>query len=227
MRQRWWIAIVAVVGIGLAVLLFPRPDTGQDIPDADPTNTDPLNFDGQPSGKPGRVARAPGEAGEAGEPGTAMPPKPGTEPRSATRSRPEVVYASKLVTPFSAIRYTLMKTKDNPDAVALADEIKTLSNAELRQIRLDPDAVTWDQLQSKTDPMIAKVAASSFATDPTIAKALERYKQFVAEYHEVKANGGTLPAAAEGEGTTPNPASDAKTQAVPTPAVPATSEKTP
>ena len=33
MNQRWWIAIVGVVGIGLAFLLFPKPNTGEDIPD--------------------------------------------------------------------------------------------------------------------------------------------------------------------------------------------------
>lgn len=206
MRQRWWIAVVAVVGIGLAILLFPRPDTGEDIPAANPDNASPLDFgnDAPPRRDrgDGLTARAPGAEGAT----TARPeldprlrggPKPGTEALMEKRNRPEVVYASKLVTPFSAIRYTLMRLKDDPAALALAEEVGAVSNSELRTIRLDPDTVTWDELEAKMQPAIDKVTASSYASDPTIAKALERYKQFVAEYHDAKAN-APKPGEAEG-----------------------------
>src|SRR5688572_10794015 len=116
MKQRWWIAIVAVLGIGLAVLLFPRPDTGQDLPpagEANPANTDPLAFrgddgprNGAPAAKTGK--RQPGTPG-----GMRTGPKPGTSALQERRNRTEVVYASKLVTPFSAVRYTLLRKTDD------------------------------------------------------------------------------------------------------------------
>jgi hypothetical protein len=174
MNQRWWIAIVGIVGIGLAFLLFPRPDTGEDIPDPDPQNQPFKNAKREP-GKP----RAPIDPNR-----ISTGPKPGMEELVAKRNRIEVVYATKLVTPFSAMRYTLSR-EGSPEAKALAEEIAA-TMGELRTIRLDPDAMTWTEMQTKTDAMIAKVVASPFASDPSITKSLERYKQFIAEYEQAK-----------------------------------------
>ena len=33
--QRWMIGLVALVGVALAVLMFPSRDTGEDVPPAD------------------------------------------------------------------------------------------------------------------------------------------------------------------------------------------------
>ena len=145
MNQKWWIAIVAVVGIGLAVLLFPRPNTGEPIPSSDPANVDPLNFkNGKNLAANGAVN--PNTVGKPRPPvdpdSIRTGPKPGTETRAAMRNRPEAVYASKIITPFSAIRYTLLKENTEP-AKALADEVAAVMNDELRKIRLDPDAIPW------------------------------------------------------------------------------------
>jgi hypothetical protein len=174
MNQRWWIAIVGIVGIGLALLLFPRPDTGEDIPDPDPQNQPFKNGKRDPN-----KARPPIDPSR-----VSTGPKPGMEELVAKRNRPEVVYATKLVTPFSAMRYTLSR-EGSPEAKAMAEEVAA-TLGELRTIRLDPDAMTWAEMQTKTDAMIAKVAASPFATDPSITKSLERYKQFIAEYEQAK-----------------------------------------
>jgi hypothetical protein len=196
MNQRWWIAIVAIVGIGLAFLLFPRPDTGGDIPDPDPQNQpfkgakrDPNQP--RPPIPPDRVSTG---------------PKPGMEELVAKRNRVEVVYATKLVTPFSAMRYTLSR-EGSPEAKALADEVAA-TMGELRTIRLDPDSMTWEEMQAKTDAMIAKVAASPYSKDPSITKSLERYKQFITEYEQAK-SGQPVPAPAgedeEVPGAPPSP----------------------
>jgi hypothetical protein len=180
MRQRWWIAIVAVVGIGLAILLFPRPDTGEAIEGTDPASQ------AVAEGKAPRP-RAPADPNRE-RPGV----RPGMEEVAAKRNRPEAIYASKLVTPFSSIRYTLVKEGSEP-AKALAEEISG-TMAELRTVRLDPDAQAWDDLQAKTDAMIAKVKASPFATNEQITRSLKRYDDFVAEYHKaIEAGGATVP----------------------------------
>jgi hypothetical protein len=83
-----------------------------------------------------------------------------------------------------------MRMKEDAAAQALAEELGVVLNGDIREMRINPDATTWEALQVKTDAAMEKVAASSFATDPTVAKGLERYKEFVAEYHEAKASGG-------------------------------------
>jgi hypothetical protein len=197
MKQGWWIAIVAVVGVVLAFLLFPRPDTGAALPGASPDVA-----------KPGRPTPAGDQA--AGEtPRGAVDPsrvrtgiKPGQEGLVAKRNRPEVIYASKLVTPFSAIRYGLIKD-GSEEAKTLVDHIATVMTA-LHDMRLDPDSMTWDELQAKTDAQIAEIKASKFATNDQVVKSLERYDQFITEYKTAKQAEGTpgatpAPAPTEGE----------------------------
>lgn len=193
MNQRWWIAIVAVVGIGLAVLLFPRPDTGDGISGSQPGGAVAVGEEGGAtvSGGTTSVGKPPRPPINPDRIRTGV--KPGTEGRAAQRNRPEAVYASKLITPLSAMRYTLMKEGSEP-AKALAEEIGTLMNEDLRKIRLDPDAVPWPALETRMDETVAHVQASPFASDETITKSLSRYKEFIAEYHQAKSTEGTAPA---------------------------------
>ena len=98
MNQRWSIAIVAVVGIGLAMLLFPRPDTGGSIPGSDPANVDPLGFE---NGKnlPPNSGVNPSVVGKPRARSTrttsARARSRGSRNRIAQRNRPEAIYASK------------------------------------------------------------------------------------------------------------------------------------
>ncbi|MEZ4237512.1 MAG: hypothetical protein R3F59_15475 [Myxococcota bacterium] len=192
MKQRWWIAIVAVLGIGLAILLFPRPDTGGTVqPPAEGEDGQPAVVEA-PQG--GVAATAPGAKRQGPRGGKGK--RPAVKPPSVLqerRSRPEVIYASKIVTPFSAIRYTLSRMKDDPGAKALSDEVGKVANGEIRTMRMDPDSIDWDSLQRATDAVIQQVRQSPYASDPTIAKALERYGETVTEYHQTKENGGTPP----------------------------------
>lgn len=201
MQQRWWIAVVAVVGVGLAIMLFPRPNTGDGVgtePGAAPEFQERTNgtaaVNPNVAGNRGRVSAPPGADLSA----------PGEAEQIAKRSTPESVYASKLVSPFSAIRYTLAK-KETPDAKGLIDEIGALMT-DLRQVRNDPSAEAWKGLIAKTDAVMAKVQASPWASDENIAKAGERYKAFLAEYEVAKTAAAQNPAPAQ----TPAPGEEAQ-----------------
>lgn len=186
MQQRWWIAVVAVLGIGLAVLLFPRPDTGEDIPEADPTNTNPLDFEANPEGTV-RPARAKQEKKRRKG---ATGPKPGMERIMELRNRPDAVFAGKLTAPWAAIRYTLMKQQDE-DASILADEIGKVL-ADLQIARRDPTKTrAFDDLEENLAALEEKVLASPWADDETIAASLERQNNMLEEFHEADAKEGT------------------------------------
>ncbi|HHO54204.1 MAG TPA: hypothetical protein ENK18_25875 [Deltaproteobacteria bacterium] len=185
MQQRWWIAVIAVLGIGLAVFLFPRPDTGEDIPEADPTNTNPLDFDAGSQGtvRPPRDQRAskPGKKGK-GVKGV----KPGMERIMELRNRPDAVFAGRLTAPWSAIRYTLMQQQDE-DASILADEIGKVL-ADLQIARRDPTKTrAFDELEDNLADLEEKVLASPWADDETIAASLDRQNSMLDSFHEADA----------------------------------------
>lgn len=194
MQQRWWIAVVAALGIGLAVLLFWPPSDGGKVDGA--TAGGPAGFEG---GAPvnGAAAINPNVGGRRDRPPLAPPganlTAPGEAEQVAKRARPESIYASKLVSPFSAIRYALAQ-KGTPEAKALIEEIGTMMG-DLRTMRQEPDTMPWSALQAKTDGMVAKVAASPWGSDEIILKAVDRYQAFLAEYEVAKAAGAAAPAA--------------------------------
>jgi hypothetical protein len=189
MRQRWWIAIVAVVGVGLAILLFPRPDTGEALPDGGGAVAS-----ADPAAASGKAPTARPKLPEVDPTRVRTGVKPGMEDLVAKRNRPEAVYASKLVTPFSSIRYTLVKEGSEP-ARALADEVGKVM-ADLRTMRLDPDAMAWADLEAKTNAMMAQVKASPFASNEQIVRSSQKYEDYLAEYRtakEAEANGTPAP----------------------------------
>jgi hypothetical protein len=188
MQQRWWLVVVAVVGVGLAVALFPRPDTGGSVAVAPGDGADGASAFGRPPPS-GVAATNPNVSGDRQKPPLAPPGAnlmaPGEAEQLAKRARPESIYASKLVSPFSAMRYSLAK-KEDAAASALVEEIGTMM-ADLRKMRLDPDSMTWAELQAKTDAMVKKVSSGPWGKDDTIVKAVERYEAFLAEYEVAKA----------------------------------------
>lgn len=202
MRQRWWIGVVALVGIVLAVLLFPRPDTGADIT-VDATSDDP-DDEGVASNDDQQATRRDRRERRAGRVGTG--PKPGAAAALAARHRPEIVYSSKIIAPWSAIRYVLLK-EGTPEAKTLADELGNGVMAELRNIRNAEDVESsWLAAEPKMAEAATKVAASSWGKNETVVKSLDRYRLLLAEFHQAKENGGTAPAP---EGETPKPADPA------------------
>ncbi len=192
MNGRWWIAGVAVVGLVLAFLLMPRPDTGADIPDADPTNVDPANFKKDTELAPGTVVspRASSRRRDFDLDGAVTGVKPGTEEFIAKRNRPEIVYSGKIVAPWSAMKYVLLKDGSD-EAKALADEIGTSIMAPLRGVRTSADPrEAMDAIEPAMASMAVKVEASSWATDDTVAKSLARYHGYIEEYHQALDSAG-------------------------------------
>ncbi|MBX2803852.1 MAG: hypothetical protein KTR31_39615 [Myxococcales bacterium] len=180
--QRWWIAIVAVVGIGLAILLFPRPDTGQDIPDVAPTNADAGDFDGD--GTPEPRLRKKGRKNNSVMEGH----KEGLERLAEIRSRPDAVHAGKLTAPWSTIRYALMKANDD-EANALADDIAKVL-APLQSARRDPTTgKPFEEMETTLKDLEQRVAASKWAEEESVSIALARHREILEEYHAAVAEG--------------------------------------
>lgn len=176
--QRWWIVGVAVVGIALAVLLFPRPDTG-DIPEPNPKIVDPLDFE-----TPGKASKQKMKA--------VTGPRPGMERLIELRSQPDAVYAGKLTAPWSAVRYALLKEfpEDDTEAAEIADDIRTVL-ATLQSGRRDPTMVpplaeTVESLESLEERL---ESSPRFTENETIAKGLKRYALTLTEYHAANRDG--------------------------------------
>lgn len=195
MQQRWWLFGVGAVGIVLAVLLFPRPDTGSDMPDPDPSNIDPMNFKEE---KPLSGAVRPG-----------FTPKPKTDParmRTGTkpemeeilekRGQPAAIYSAKLQGPLGALKYALRK-EGSDEARALSDELTPVIT-ELRTNRRDPDQFPMEELLPKVAEAVDSVRNSAFGDNPDVTSAIEQYESVLVEYEEALASGGTAEDEEEG-----------------------------
>jgi hypothetical protein len=188
MQQRWWLFGVGAVGIVLAILLFPRPDTGDDMPAPDPSNIDPTNFRTE---KPLSGAIRPGATPRPKLPEDRMRtgPKPGMEEIRELRSTPAAVYSAKFQGPFSGIRYALRK-EGSDEARALSDEIAPIIEA-LRDNRRDPSSNPMDALLPQLAATIEKVSSSPFGELPDVIAAVQQYEKVLAEYEEAIAAAGT------------------------------------
>lgn len=206
MKGRWWIAVVAALGLVLAFLLMPKPNTGVDV----------VRPDGQASPAP-----SPG-AGAGVEPGTVVRSdrtgprpekdlsrmvtgqKPGMERFLEHRNRPEVVYSGKLIAPWAAVRYILLKDGSD-DAKALADELNQGVLTDLRGIRNEEDSrAAMDAVEPEMAKAAETVRASKWADDPTVAQAMTRYEALLVEYHQALDS--------QGVATEPTPSSNAPEQ---------------
>ena len=117
------------------------------------------------------------------------------------RNRPEVIYSGKLIAPWAAVRYILLKDGSD-DAKALADELNQGVLTDLRAIRTEEDSrAAMDALEPDMVAAREKVGASAWASDPTVAQALTRYDALLTEYHQALDS--------QGVGTAPEPASAA------------------
>lgn len=163
MQQRWWLLAVAVLGMGLAILLIPRPDTGE-IPAA-PTPTDPA-----PAPAPAPSAR-----------GDLIPgPPPGAEKVIAQRNRPSAKTARELAAPLGGVRYSLGKVG--------SEEAKQLSKdiGEGQQKLMNHTS----KMDSDLDAIIGELAPhietlkTTYADNPDIAKGVARYEKGVEAWNQ-------------------------------------------
>ncbi len=188
MQQRWWLFGVGAVGIVLAILLFPRPDTGSDLPDADPGNVDPTNFN---EDKPLSGAVRPGVAPRKNIPEERMIKgvKPGMDELLEKRRQPAALYSAKLQGPIGALKYALRK-EGSDDARVLSDELTPYIEA-LRDNRRNPDSTPMDDLIPRLTETLEGLRNSEFAQREDVVAALTHFDTVLGEYREVEASGGT------------------------------------
>ncbi len=177
--QRWVLAGVAVVGIVLAILLFPRPDTGQSAAPPGTSVQSPKPGDG-----PARRRRK------------GRPDKPRADEETSPalivelRSQPEAVYAGRLIAPWSAVRYALMRA-DDATATALADDIRDVLVV-LQSGRRDPrDMTDFEATAGELSDLAERVRDSAWADEEIVQKALKRHDIAIAEYRAIKDSTGT------------------------------------
>jgi hypothetical protein len=203
-KQKWWLIAAGVVGIGLAILLFPKPDTGSSIPDPTPGR---VSFDAAPEVMDGdqsagqnktdaptatridkRTARLTGPIANI-DPAAVQQLRRGPSPTAMEnvrrRAEPEAVFAGRVAGSISLIRRQLLLS-DSDAAKDLGNEMASLVSS-LREQRRDPRLHDFAILLEDATEFGNKVRSSpDYMADEQIVQSIERLDQSVAEYAEVK-----------------------------------------
>ena len=209
MKQRWWLLAAGVVGIGLAILLFPKPDTGGDIPNPTPGRVD---FNAAPEdAEPGeradgakglkRAERSPVKIPASGgprigpvanlDPATIERVRRGPSPMALEnvrmRSQPEAVFAGRVAGPLSLMRRQLLLS-DSDAAKDLGNEMAGLVSA-LREQRRDPRVHDFDILLQQAQDFGERIRGdAAFMQDEQVAQSIARLDEVIAEYTEVSSS---------------------------------------
>ncbi len=192
--KRWWlIALAGVLGIGLAVLLVPRPDTGGEAPERAQhlpriKGSDVPEVTGQEDWHPERVRQ-----GAEDGPGRTVRTGPmerdgqgvgeGNPLSQATveaRNTPEMRSITRAATPWVQITRLLRGAEGDPLAAELADESNQLVK-ELRDARREPWNLDYQEYASRQQSLVGAIRQSG-SMDPELDKALQRVEQIMAEY---------------------------------------------
>src|SRR5262245_22866224 len=178
MTQRWWVAVVAGAGILLAILLFPRPDTGDDPVVVSPV---PVQQSRPPSAA---AADRPGALPPAVHPDLlATGPRPDAAEYMARKATPEATTANLLIGPVSSFKYTIRKQGPPTEEVPAIEEKIDATVEELRAVREDPEARPWSEIEASVDALLAMVTESSYGTNPDVVRSVERTRMLLAQYH--------------------------------------------
>jgi hypothetical protein len=200
--KRWWIAVVAVLGVALGLLLMPRPDTGGAIPDRKGVKLEGDGFKAGNDSQPMTVAPTGGGTDLGDHPSTVAPPEPNAEymAAQARMNTPETNAARLVSSGWSHVRMGLGYHKDEPAAAALLADVDAL-NSDLRDMRRDPSKFDWTAMEARQTDLIGRIRSSAYAAD--CAEGTKTVETRLQQYHD-----GTLPvvgAAATGEMAPPAP----------------------
>jgi len=173
MTQRWWVAIVAVAGIALAILLFPRPDTGDD----------PVELRA-PRPPPATQGSRPGIVSTPAPPGHMIEgPRPDAAEVMARRATPEATYANLLIGPVSSFKYTIRKQGATPEEAAPIEDKVDAVVTELRAVRTDPEARPWSEIEASVEELITMVATSEYGSSLDVTRSVDRARMLLEQYH--------------------------------------------
>lgn len=196
--QRWWIAVVAVIGIGLAFLLFPRPDRGASVTTGERPSTAVLQTEENPFDPP-TVAPEPEPAPAFGSRDKVRRPEPpqkvSPEVREAQlrlaelRSRPDAQASARLIGAWSGVRKTLLDSEVD-EAADLAERLRQ-PLSDLVEFRRNPErAVPFDQTRATLDAIRDELKGSPFAGEGFIPDGLQRHAAITADFDaKVSGNG--------------------------------------
>ena len=203
--QRWWLVVAGVVGIGLAVLLVPRPDTGDAVTDrgvSPVTTATPTRADGEPTlvgrspvreGQP--LAMSPDGAPMFETPGMVGTGKePSMNPRAARLSArmdtPEGRYAGKALAPWTQVRRLIaMKTTD---AGELGTDLETMVE-DMRTMLRDPPGTDAADIEKRQVELISEIRESTYH-DEEVEKMLSLLETRLDEYRADRDGTASAPA---------------------------------
>lgn len=170
--NRWWIVGAGAVGIGLAVLMIPKADTGGDIPVLDvqvQTRTEAgervdegaMNRD--PDAPAKNKVRPPSKSEIAAARARAEEePNPLAERLSHLVITPEVKTASGLQAPWTDTRRKLAAA-GGADAADLTGRINKL-NSSMARFRRSPGSAEWSDFEAEQTQLLADIRGSRFHT---------------------------------------------------------------
>ena len=185
--QRWWIAIVALIGVGLAFFLFPRPDRGavvsSDTPSAEAaTETEAPR--GPTFGSRTKVERPPAA------PAPVPPEVIEAQKRIAQmRAQPDAQASAKLIGAWSGVRKTLMES-ESEEAKALADRLRQPLQ-DLAEFRRNPKrGVPFDQIRASLDKLHTEISDSQFADEGFVPGGLAKHTEVLELFEAMEAGTG-------------------------------------
>lgn len=198
--QRWWLIVAGIVGIGLAVLLVPRPDTGAEVPKVNLDNVEvpPLPPIRQNKALPlqdpseGDQQASADATSSPGEPTATIPRgligpghirsgpllNPKAQRLAAMRDTPEARFAARTMGPWTQVRRLLaIKQADQSEVQQVQDLVDGL-----RQMFRDPTSSDAGSLEQKQTALIDQIRKTD-GGDPEIEKMLGLIEQRTSEYH--------------------------------------------
>lgn len=203
--QRWWIVVVAVVGIGLAFLLFPSPDLGDGAPGPVPVAAAP---DAAAPPAPGRNVTTLEGSPEPSAGGPSFGSKDVVKPSGVEkapqppevleaqqrlrelRARPDAQASANLIGSWGGLRKTLLESESD-EARDFAERLRQPLQ-DLAEFRRNPErGVPFDQIRGDLDRLHEEISASPFASEGHVPAGLAKHREVIAELDAKEGRNGS------------------------------------
>ncbi len=187
-RGSVWIFVAMLVGLVLAVVLMPRPDTGPELTPLQPSSSQSMEA---PAGD--REAQNEPDAAPQAVSSTAEMLKPQIRPPGLDRNRdpmeqrnernerlkePIPVAVGRVMGPWTQVRRLLNTHTDDPFSMQLAERTQNLL-LELRQLRRDPVDSNWSEIHASQRELL-ELLQQTPAHDDEMQKMTARIQEVLA-----------------------------------------------